>query len=227
MKKRLLFMPALSLLAILPTAHSLADAINLSTGSHGVALDFQKDYSRKLSTRIALSSMPLDRTVDEEDVEYEMEYDRNNLGLLLDYHPFSGSFHLTWGLFLGDHNWDLDATSNDGEYEIGDDTYTSSNLKLKAKISWAKSAPYLGLGWGNTIDDGRFSANLDLGVLYVGRPDVNFEASGIVSDGTTTADVTAFPQFQENLELERVTLEDDMKKATVLPVIQLGFGIQF
>lgn len=221
-----LFLPLL-LTGLLPSPLALSDGIGASIGMHGVAIEYEKTFSDMLGARFTLSDMPLERDIEESDIEFEVEYDRTNAGVILDYHPFAGSFHISGGVYVGDHNWNMEASANNGEYAIGEDTYTSSNLQLSARVAYAKSAPYLGIGWGNTLGETGLSGNLDIGILYVGSPNASFHASGVVSDGTITADVASFPEFQENLEIERAELESELEDFEFMPVIQFGLAYRF
>lgn len=205
----------------------MADAVGFNIGTHGIAFDYQKALSPKLNARFILSDMPLSADMEEEGIEYEMEYDRTNIGVLLDYHPMAGAFHLTGGLHILEHNLNLKATANNGQYEIGDNTYTSNNLSLKAQVAFAKASPYLGLGWGNTIGGTGISGNIDLGILYIGKPSASYKASGTVSNGIIDIDVNSNPDFQKDLEKERADLEDELASFNVLPIIQFGLTYKF
>lgn len=223
--KHILHACAVPLLLSTPIAY--ADAVGFNIGSHGIAFDYQKAISAKLNARFIISDMPLSAEMKEEDIKYEVEYDRTNIGILLDYHPMAGTFHLTAGLHILEHNLNMEATSNNGLYEIGNNTYTSNNLKLKAEVAFAKASPYLGLGWGNTIGGKGLSGNIDLGVLYVGKPSASFETSGTVSNGVIDINVNSYAAFQQDLEIERADLEDELKSFNVLPVVQFGLTYKF
>ena len=227
MKKRTLKIIIPLITGMLCSNLAFADAVGASVGFHGIAIDYQKAFSDHLSSRFIFSDMPLERDMEEDDIDYSVEYDRTNLGVLLDYYPMSGSFHITGGIFTGDHNLILEANSSSGDFEIGDKTYTSSNLHLKAEASFAKAAPYVGLGWGNNIGDSGFTGNFDIGFLYVGEPTVSYEASGTVMDGGNEVNVTSFAEFQGNLEKERANLEDDLEDFKVMFIIQTGFAFRF
>jgi hypothetical protein len=218
---------ACAVLFLLANSNVHADAVGFNIGTHGIAIDYQKAISNKLNARFIISDMPLSTEIEEEDIKYELEYDRTNIGILLDYHPMAGAFHLTAGLHILDNNLNLEATSNNGQYDIGDNTYTSNNLELKAKIAFAKASPYLGLGWGNTIGGTGLSGNIDLGILYAGKPSASLDASGTVSNGVIDVNVRHYAAFQQDLEKERADLEDELKNFNVLPIIQFGLIYKF
>ena len=225
--RKILYLSITLLVSFFVSLPAMADGVGLTIGFNGVAIDYQKALSPKLNARFMLSDMPLNRETDEEGINYEVKYDRTNIGVLLDYYPMAGTFHLTAGMHALDHNLELKAKSSTGKYEIGDHVYTSNNLSLKGTVAFAKASPYLGLGWGNTIGHTGISGNLDLGVLYIGKPSVSYEASGTISNGSISINVAQYAPFLQDLEKERASVENDLKDITVMPIIQFGITYQF
>lgn len=217
------------------TATVHADAVNLALGSHGVAVEYYLALSPRLNARFILSDMPIDYEKKEDDATVTINYDRTNLGMLFDFRPMAGTFHLTTGLYVGDHNINIGAAVNDTEeYDVGDKTYIGTDLALDSTISFAKAAPYFGFGWGNATTSKGFTANLDIGVLYTGKISVDIDASGraqeVDNNGNPVGsefDVAGDALFQEQLEIERSDLEDDAKQLKFSPVIQFGIGYKF
>lgn len=208
-----------------------ADAVNLALGSHGVALEYYLMLSERVSARFALTDMPIDMKRSEDEADIYLKYDRTNIGMLFDFRPMAGTFHLTTGLYVGNHNINLNAKvkNNSGEtYDVGDQAYYGRNLGVKSRVSFAKAQPYLGLGWGTLPTKSGFSVNFDIGVLYLGKTSVDITATGDASlDNSTWFNVTSDAIFQAELEKERRNLEDDAKKIQFAPVIQLGMGYKF
>lgn len=216
-------------LLILP-ASTHADSVNIALGMHGVALEYYKGLSPRVNARFALTDVPFSHSAEFEDIEYNIEYDRTNIGMLFDFRPFAGTFHLTTGVYVGRHHWNLDAKSNNAEYQIGNEVYESNDLKMKSQIRFARAAPYAGFGWGNSTRGKGLAANLDIGVLYTGKPSIDTRASGTAvrqSDGVPILDIGADPAFQSDLERERADLEKKAEDFRLLPIIQLGLGYSF
>lgn len=210
-----------------------ADAVNIALGSHGVALEYYLMMSERVSARFALTDMPVSYTLKEDEANIYLDYDRTNIGMLFDFRPMAGSFHLTAGLYVGDHNINLKAKVKDGfeSYDIGDQSYYGRNLGVKSQVSFAKAQPYLGFGWGTIPTNSGFSANFDVGVLYLGKTSVDISASGEANmdrnDPNGWIDVASDALFQAELERERRDLENDAKDLRFAPVIQLGIGYKF
>lgn len=234
--KKLSKIAAFSLLAASLSATQTvhADAVNFAVGSHGIALEYYLMMSKRVSARFALTDMPVTYTRKEDDADITLKYDRTNIGMLFDFRPMAGSFYLSTGLYVGDHNINLKAKVKDDAseaYDIGDKSYHGRNLGLKSQVSFAKAQPYLGLGWGTLPTKSGFSVNFDIGVLYLGKTSIDVNATGqaqqVGDPNNPWVDVTSDALFQAELEKERRDLEDDAKKLRFAPVIQLGMGYKF
>lgn len=217
--------------SLICTVPAQADAVNLAFGLHGIAIEYYLGLSPKLNARFVLSDMPLDIDRNEDDATISVEYDRTNLGLLFDFRPMAGSFHLTTGIYVGDHNINVGAKVKDGyRYELGDREFEGQNLSVTGQIAFAKAAPYFGLGWGNATTSKGFTANFDIGVLYTGKASIDVGATGQVREygsGGSFIDAAQDPILQSELENERIDLEDDAKKLQLMPIIQFGIGYKF
>ena len=80
------------------------------------------------------------------------------------------------------------STSPAGAINIGGTNYSAAQAgTVNADLKYNKFSPYLGIGYGNPFGkDSSFSFNVDLGVLYQGKPTATMTASG---GGVTAADL--------------------------------------
>ena len=151
-------------------------------------------------------------------IKYKADVDFESIPILLDFHPFHGSFRVTGGVFYNKNSMDLSSTVDASTVGLGLGAGTAT---LNANASWSKEwAPYLGIGWGNAADDNTLDLpiavgfSLDIGAFYQGSPDVLLtDSSGLVP----VAD----------LALEQAQLEDDLSGFKFYPVITLGIHIRF
>lgn len=219
-------------------SNSANHAINIAAGSHGVALEYYLGLSPKLNARFVLSDMPVDYTIKDDDANINIKYDRTNVGMLLDFRPMGGVFHLTTGLYIGNHNIGINANVKNNaleSFDVGDQEYYGQNLGIKTGARFNKAQPYFGLGWGNSTVKKGFTANFDIGVLYIGKGSIHAKATGEACiDGTDCSvggtgwfNVADDALFQMDLEKERSDLQKDAKKLQWAPVLQLGFGWRF
>ncbi len=81
-------------------------------------------------------------------------------------------------------------------------------------------APYLGIGFGNTVGEGKaLSLSLDLGVMLQSY-DVSLESNGA---GMTALQNT----FREDMVKEKDSVQDNMDDFRILPVLSLTLAYHF
>ena len=153
-----------------------------------------------------------------DDIDYDLDLRLASGGLLVDWHPFNGSFRVTGGgLFYGNRVTG-DARPNQPT-EIGDNTYTPEQIgRLDAKLDFDSVVPYLGIGWGNPFAGKRWTFTFDLGVVYHGSPDVRLTSDGAGSNN---------PQFQEDLRREEQKFKDEIADFRFWPVVAIGLSYRF
>ena len=78
-----------------------------------------------------------------------------------------------------------------------------------ATVDWSSLAPYVGMGFGNSMNDGRWAFAFDLGVMFTGL--LEFARSG-----------TAHLQVREQFNAE-----DPFSEAKYYPVLSLGLAYRF
>ena len=102
--------------------------------------------------------------------------------------------------------------------DIGGTTYTPQELgTLTGVIDSSDSVPYVLLGFGKHTAPG-FGLFLDLGVAFLGEPDVRLDASG----GTVSDD----PSTQSALDQEAEDFEADMRTyLRFWPILSMGLRI--
>jgi hypothetical protein len=83
-------------------------------------------------------------------------------------------------------------------YTINGVTYTAAQVgTLTGTLTFNKTAPYLGLGWGNRPGS-KLGLSADIGALYQGSPKLSLSATGSVAG------------LSSNLEQERKSAEEDL-----------------
>lgn len=118
------------------------------------------------------------------------------------------------------------AAVNNRSMSISDSSYSSGTLAgASGRLDCRSYAPYIGVGWANAIGrrDGWFYS-VDVGVMYLGRPDVEYSLDGPLADAMRDfygADFTARVEQQER------DTEDRLAKYRHYPVVSLGFWYAF
>ena len=191
--------------------------VSPKAGTLGAGVVISKGYGEKFSINIDLNTFSYETTRAENNIDYDVDLDLQTAGLLGNYHPFSGSFRLTAGVFYNNNEFDLTGKPTAGTYQIGDTIYTAAQVgTLVGKVTFDSTAPYIGIGWGNRPEK-HFGFTLDIGALYQGTPDLELAATGALSNPALAAD----------LERERQQLQEDLNDYEWYPVISVGLYFRF
>ncbi|HWP94355.1 MAG TPA: hypothetical protein VNL72_01275 [Gammaproteobacteria bacterium] len=202
------------------TVPAAGTGITVKAGTLGLGLELQQALTKRFALRVGLNDYTYEYDTTKDDVNYSFDFNLESKALMLDWHPFAGTFRLTAGMYRNDNalNGQAEAASS---YQIGNRTYTPSEIgTLYSDITFDDTATYFGLGWGISPDsDGGFGIAVDLGLLKQGTPTVDLRAEG----GTLVSD----PQFQSDIQQEEQNLQEDLEEFDVYPVVSLGLSYRF
>ncbi len=228
-----------------PKRSALGVLVDVNAGTQGIGLSLGYEFNEHLKLR--LRGAYLSYSHDEDwgngakgiTTQGKMDFDGSNIGLILDYHPFAGHFHVSGGLNFADTKLKLDAQLNqaygagisEGTYEFGGITYraTGSSGNVHGKYSWNTVQPYLGIGWSSDGDGDRsLYFSIDLGVNFMGNGSLSVGSSSNIETWNGTS-----WQKASSADLEHSVREEgkDFFKIAddlfVYPVLQIGVGYRF
>ena len=196
--------------------------VGLKGGTTGVGVELTLGLSRSVNLRGGYSVFQYDEDVEDTDVAYAAEFDMSGASLLLDWHVFRGGFRLTAGVMSYADNQLLGRATPSavGTYTFNDTTYLAADVgSVEASIEFDRTAPYLGFGWGDALGDGRFSLILDLGVINIGKPDINLDYNCL--------NPTVCGMVAADIEAEIADLEEETRDYQWWPVINIGVAYRF
>jgi len=201
--------------------------LSVSVGTLGPGASLAYSVSPKISVRAggALLSTTIDEDFDEDDVSLILEGDARvgAVSALADYHPFRSSFRLTGGLRLNLLDADVSGRSND-PFCLGDEDaqgicqtkeFAPEKVgEFGVKVTYANALqPYAGIGFGNLAHGNkRITFMFDVGVIYTGSPEIELEATGLLT-----------PTAAQNEAL----LNEGFESFVLYPVISFGIGVRF
>jgi hypothetical protein len=197
-------------------------ALGIGAGTTGYSISGTFNLSKTTNIRAIYASY--DDTLNETSsgIDYVYDLDLSTTSLLLDWHPFKGSFRLSIGAVNNGNEYRATASQNTGSITVGNQTFSTAQLgTLRAEVDTDSVAPYLGIGWGNAVSNkgGALSFSADIGVIFQGDPTVTLTTEG--TDAAIQSQVTT------QLAIEKEQLEDDLNDFKFYPVINLGLGYRF
>lgn len=207
-------------------------AFGVKAGTTGLGVEAVTGLTSMLNARAVVNFFDYDYDLDEDGVEYEAKLKLKSFGALLDFHPFKGTLRISGGLLSNGNKVGLNAICN-GECDVGDYTIQGSNARLFGNMDFKSTAPYLGIGLGNAMNGTGFYGIFDVGVLFQGKPKVDLGAQGVADrvtyeDGTSEENVDlSRADIQAEVAKEEASLQDDVKKYKMYPVLSAGFGYRF
>jgi hypothetical protein len=207
------------LLSFSGTVYSQDISIGLKASTLGLGLEAEKPFTDSLSGRIGVNYFTYGYSGIKDDIEYDFDLNLMSLAVLLDWHPFKGSFRISGGAIYNGNNLEANAKTS-ATYDIGDTTYTSSQLgTLNGKIDFNNIAPYLGLGWDTSFGKNKsFGFLFELGAIYQGSPKVDLSADGPIANDAT---------FQNELAKEEDNLQNSLDPYKFYPVLAVGLSYRF
>jgi len=199
-------------------AHAENQAVAAKAGFLGLGVEYGYTLNERIAVRGGINGANYGFDAVESNIAYDFDLIWDSVSLAVDFHPTKGPFRLTGGVLLNDNG--LEAESRlAGSVEVGGTTYTPSEVgTLRAAIGFRSTAPFIGLGWDWSRSARKFGVSFDLGVVSQGAPRLS-----LVADGALVSD----PSFQDDLEAERLELQDALDGLDLFPYATLGFVFKF
>lgn len=194
-------------------------AIAARTGTLGLGGDLMVNILSDLNLRLGIGAFSFSHDDDFSDIDYDFDLDLLTYPITLDWHPFEGDFHISGGIVINKTEVSLDSTYS-GSVVINDTRYTAAEVGvLSGDLTFDDIAPYVGIGWGNAFGkDRRWGFVTDLGVAFIGSPDVKLSTTGtLATTGSFLADLAA----------EEDDLQNDVDDFKIYPVFSANLYFRF
>lgn len=185
----------------LSTSYHGKIAVGVYGGTTGVGVDVVRNLS-KFNVGLSFSYLKVDNfkqqvTIQGELMDAELSMASLNVNIYGEYLPFKkSSFKLFGGLAFIPQNQVEVKAKYANPISIGEIVFTQDDIgEIYFNGDWAKFAPFFGLGFGRAVPKRKIGFGMDLGVYYMGSPNVTFT-------GTEMFDqlVTQQEQLKKNLE---------------------------
>ncbi|MGV6818287.1 MAG: hypothetical protein ACWA44_13600 [Thiotrichales bacterium] len=226
MKKTLV---ALSTIAALATGTAQAEgwAIGAKTSTLGNGFEVTRAFTPKFNARVGYQtfSMETEQTLD--NINYQAAINLDSASVNADWHPFANGFRMTAGVLINGN--EITGTASDANpqtIELGGNTYSTSDVVADAKISFAKSSPYIGLGYDRTSTRYKgLSFNAEFGVAFHGTPVVDINVTETENSQLTAEQYAQL--LNVDIKQEVQTVEDELSAFTMWPVASIGLAYVF
>ncbi|MBN2825331.1 MAG: hypothetical protein JXQ76_08410 [Campylobacterales bacterium] len=194
-------------------------AVGLKLGTLGLGLDISQKVTDKLNVRFNINGATYSDSQCEGDVNYDYDLTLATVGLLVDYFPMQSNFRVSAGAYYNGNEFEINAKAANGFITINNVAYNATNYQVDGMVDFDEIAPYIGIGWGNTIKQKGWSFSVDAGVMYHGEP--NVDLTPICLNGA------ACGTFTDNVNIEEVDLRDELKDYQFYPVVSVGVTYTF
>lgn len=228
MRKVILASVVLGAAALAATSSAQADvALAVRGGTLGIGAELAIGMTEKLNLRLGYSAFDYSTEIEDTDVTYDGDLELRNPSALLDWHAFGGGFRWSVGVVGASTKLKGTGEPNAGnQYVINGNTYSAAQIgRVDAQVEASNSvAPYVGIGWGNPVDDaGRWTFLFDIGAVYYGsEPDVVVTATC-----GPTLPALLCTRLQNDVNAERDELIDEVDALSWYPVLNLGVAFRF
>ncbi len=200
-----------------------AQSVGARIGTTGFSAEAGYGFTDYLAVRGSYGAGRFNYNFTESDIRYETKV-KPSIGIVtLDVHPFGGWFRVSGGLGFNNTKVDGTADTASGTLTINGTVYNTSEVgSVQGRISFDKTSPYLGIGWGAPAkSNGGFYFTSDFGVIFS-------KATGTVT-GTCAPSLPAntCAALQADLDAEALQFRHEVEKVKYYPVVTLGVGYRF
>jgi hypothetical protein len=218
---------------LLPCANALSDnskpadpgiSLGVQISTLGLGAQLGKQVSPNFGARLGFNTLNYSggssSNFSSGGLSYSGSLKLSSVTLLGDLYPTKNtSFHLTGGLVENSNSVSASATpaadpTDANPITINGNTYFANDIGTEtSKVSFSKSDPYIGIGWGKPYGSGgAIRLSLDLGAM--------FESSSVSSSHTAATDSN-----NKNLNNDvNSSIQSTLKYLKVYPVVSLGIA---
>lgn len=216
--KKIFCISIVAAIAVSPLpAHAQGAGIAFHVGTLGVGADIATSFGSRIGLRSGFNFFPTDIDRAVSDVPYQIDFASPTFTVMLDLYLL-GPLRVSGGAVYTTDDIVL-AGELTGPVMIDGNTYSPAQIGIiTGTIFTNELSPYAGIGLGNP-GRSRFGLYLDLGVAFHGTPGFTLTAVG--------GSANTLLQFQSDLNAEALSIQNDLSKITVYPVVTIGFYIGF
>lgn len=216
----------------------------------GIGANAKYKIDQKFGVRAGFDTFSVsDVEIEDEEVTYNFDAAVQDIHMLVDWHPWSGSFRTSAGVIVNNSELDgeLTPTAAQGQ-EITFDfegraplTYKLEDLgSVSTFADFDPVAPYIGIGWDTSFGkNSGFGFTFDVGIAFQGSMQTDYRINfgedldlNNIPEGKTKEEIERRQQeikdeLGAELDKQMVTLQDELDKYEILPYVSIGFNYKF
>ena len=211
------------------------------TGLYGLGAHLSGKFSDTLGVKVGFDQFTYnDIEIEDDEVTYDFDVSTKDILATVDWHPFAGSFAMRAGVIVNDSNLKGTITPNieTQKFVFNDEEYSTDDIaKVDTKVDFDPIAPYVGLSWDTSwAKNSGFGFTFDFGVIHQGSATVDYSVGykELQSTDNAVADAVAsqtraelIKGIDENLAIEKKSLQKDLDDYEYLPYIAIGVNYKF
>jgi len=201
-------------------------AVGAQVGVFGVGLNIKDKMSDTIGVRAGFDMFSISgMDLGDDKVDYDVDASIQNYSLLVDWHPWKGSFRTSAGLVLNNSKIDGVITpSKNLDFEIQGHKFEAKDVgSIDTLVDFDSIAPYIGIGGDTSFNKKQgFGFTYDLGIIFQGSAKI-----GYTPHFTDSAPQAIKDDLTERLEVEKKSLQDDLDNYKILPYVSIGFNYKF
>lgn len=194
-------------------------AVGAHAGTTGLGATAVVGVTSFLNVRGSAALQPVEPDFALDGVDYTVSLPSPQFLLTANLHPGGAGVYLSAGFLISGDDLAVEGNITQ-DVEIGGNTYTPQEIgTLRGELDGNDVAPYLGVGIGNPVGDGkRLGFFTDLGIAFTGKPEVTLESVG----GTLAPSQQV--QLDSDLLAEEANVSEDALK--IWPVVSVGLSLR-
>jgi len=215
-----------------PTAATAKMPLKVSIAARistlGLGLEASALVTPNIAVRIGYNGYSYSHLETYQSVDYDSKLKLGSVPVLVDLYPSAhGGLHVTAGFLFNSNELTAHGRpSVNGDtqtFTLNGNPYNVSDVgSLNGRMTFSKTSPYLGIGFGRPAGSGSAVQFLfDLGVVFQGKPHLSLTRSGGTTDPTLTAAINS------DLNVQQEKTQSDVNKFQYYPVVSFGLAYHF
>lgn len=162
-------------------------AVTVHGGTAGMGAGVAVALHRRINLRVGVNAFTYQTRIlsgkdtDDLQIGFDVKANLKSANVLLDLYPFKNvGLHLTGGLYYNLNEMTFFGKPTK-DVKFNDVVFTVDEIgTLDGKASFNKTAPYVGLGWGQPFLRNRFKVSFDAGFFYMQSPKISFRTTNML-----------------------------------------------